>query len=84
MRPGEAVDDRAMTLEEIGRELGVTRERARQIEAKALGKLRAECERLGIEPGDVVDSWRRMPATSGIDHGGRSGNSRVASYRRDR
>ena len=28
------------TLEEIGKELGVTRERVRQIELKALGKLR--------------------------------------------
>ena len=29
-----------ITLEEVGREFGVTRERIRQIEAKALGKLR--------------------------------------------
>jgi RNA polymerase primary sigma factor len=33
-------DDRARTLEEVGREMGVTRERIRQIEAKALQKLR--------------------------------------------
>jgi len=34
------VDYRSRTLEEVGRVFGVTRERIRQIEAKALGKLR--------------------------------------------
>jgi RNA polymerase primary sigma factor len=33
-------DDRARTLEEVGQEFNVTRERIRQIEAKALRKLR--------------------------------------------
>lgn len=33
-------DDQPMTLEEIGNVLRVTRERVRQIEAKALKKLR--------------------------------------------
>ena len=33
-------DDRSQTLEEIGKEFGVTRERIRQIEAKALRKMR--------------------------------------------
>ena len=33
--------DREMTLEEIGRRLSITRERVRQIEAKAVLKMRA-------------------------------------------
>jgi RNA polymerase primary sigma factor len=33
-------DDRSRTLEEVGKEFNVTRERIRQIEAKALRKLR--------------------------------------------
>jgi RNA polymerase primary sigma factor len=33
-------DGRSRTLEEVGREFGVTRERIRQIESKALRKLR--------------------------------------------
>jgi RNA polymerase primary sigma factor len=37
-------DDTPRTLEEIGRVFGVTRERIRQIEAKALGKLRQQPE----------------------------------------
>ena len=34
------IDGRARTLEEVGKEFNVTRERIRQIEAKALRKLR--------------------------------------------
>lgn len=44
---------RRRTLEEIGREIGVTRERVRQIQLEALGTLRSRMEREGIS-GDVV------------------------------
>ena len=43
------------TLEDVGRELGLTRERIRQIEAKALTKLRHPC---------TPPSLRRLAATS--------------------
>lgn len=39
------VDGRSRTLEEVGREFGVTREKIRQIEAKALRKLRRPRQR---------------------------------------
>lgn len=34
------LDGESYTLEEVGRKMGVTRERVRQIEAQALGRLR--------------------------------------------
>jgi RNA polymerase sigma factor (sigma-70 family) len=43
-------EERTHTLEELGREFGVTRERIRQIEAKALTKLRHSSRRKKIEP----------------------------------
>ena len=43
------------TLEAIGREMGVTRERIRQIEAAALRRLQALLRARGIEPGDLKE-----------------------------
>jgi RNA polymerase primary sigma factor len=40
LRARFGIDDHPMTLSEIGEKLGITRERVRQIEARALGKLR--------------------------------------------
>ena len=37
-------DSRDYSLQEIGRKLGITRERIRQIESKALQKFRQECD----------------------------------------
>ena len=41
-------DGREYTLDEVGRELGVTRERVRQIEASALRKLRLKAQRRAL------------------------------------
>lgn len=51
----------AMTLEEIGAELGVTRERVRQIEMRALEKLRLRCRALRAEWLDGEPSKRPKP-----------------------
>ena len=45
--------DEPQTLESIGRHLGVTRERVRQIETQALGRLRALLAARGIGPSDL-------------------------------
>jgi RNA polymerase sigma factor (sigma-70 family) len=44
------LDGEAMTLEEVGQRVGVTRERIRQIEAKILKKLRGEARSATLEP----------------------------------
>ena len=46
---------RRLTLEEIGREIGVTRERVRQIQIEALRNLRAMLESEGVDSRAVLD-----------------------------
>jgi len=46
---------RRLTLEEIGREIGVTRERVRQIQMEALRNLKDMLESQGVDSGAVLD-----------------------------
>jgi RNA polymerase sigma-32 factor len=45
--------EEGVTLEELGRELGVSKERVRQLEARAMGKLKAALERLAGDEREV-------------------------------
>ena len=55
-------DGRARTLEEVGKEFNVTRERIRQIEAKALRKLRHPCRSRKLK--DYLEECRRFRHSS--------------------
>lgn len=57
------VNDRAMTLQEIADILGVSRERARQIEQRALAKLRRRIRAMGYEADDLFGEMIETPAT---------------------
>jgi RNA polymerase sigma-32 factor len=48
------LDDRKITLAEIGEEFGVSKERIRQLEGKALQKLRHSLDRLIDEPRELI------------------------------
>ncbi|SFD86338.1 Sigma-70, region 4 [Thiohalospira halophila DSM 15071] len=52
------------TLEQVGAELGVTRERARQIEAQALAKLRRNLEARGLGLDDLLPERIGGPGSS--------------------
>ena len=53
--------DREVTLDDVARELGISHECARQIEARALRKLRRALERRGVSADDLLpilsDDW---------------------------
>lgn len=52
MRPKRAYNTRVMSLDDVGKELGISAERVRQLEARALRKLRIA---LGdIKPGHIL------------------------------
>lgn len=46
-------DSQSYTLDEIGKTLNVTRERIRQVEAKALAKLKRRLIKLNLKEGDL-------------------------------
>jgi RNA polymerase sigma-32 factor len=48
------LDDEAATLSQIGRRLGISKERVRQIEQTALAKLRAAIERQSADARDLI------------------------------
>ena len=81
-------DGRARTLEEVGREFNVTRERIRQIEAKALRKLRHPSRSREAQGLPGVGRWALPPVAAARPARGRSrrarrsGTSRCTSRRR--
>ena len=56
-------DDRAMTLQEIADILGTSRERVRQIEQRALGKLRRKLNAMGYKAEDILGEFIETPSS---------------------
>ena len=54
MRKSVPYAGRAMTLDQISQELGITKERVRQIEKRALEKLNDKLQRLGITASEFI------------------------------
>ena len=46
--------DETVTLEDLGKELGVSKERVRQLEVRAMSKLKAALVRLADHPTDLL------------------------------
>ena len=57
-------DGTPMTLQEIANILGTSRERVRQIEQRALGKLRRKLSAMGYDPDDFFGDMIDTPAKS--------------------
>ena len=57
------VDERHMTLAEIAEILGTSRERVRQIEQRALGKLRRRLRAMGYKPEDLLGELINIPSS---------------------
>ena len=58
------ISDRHMTLQEIADILGTSRERVRQIEQRALGKLRRKLNTMGYQADDLFGQIIETPAKS--------------------
>lgn len=64
-RPKKPTSDMYMSLEEIAQILGCTRERVRQIEQRALMKLRKRLRAKGINPEDILGDMKPIPQRKG-------------------
>lgn len=62
LRRHEQATDGMMTFTEIGNALGISRSRAEQICYRALHKLQRECERVGLDAGDIMGKGFSMIA----------------------